>query len=63
MDGPVSRDRFTGVSKAARDLGLSKHVLRRAVRRGELETYVFGQRARIKVADLRAWVEQHRRSR
>jgi excisionase family DNA binding protein len=63
MDGPVSRDRFTGVSKAARDLGLSKHVLRRAVRRGELETYIFGQRARIKVADLRAWVEQHRRSR
>jgi excisionase family DNA binding protein len=61
MDGPVTRDRFTGISKAARDLGLSKHVLRGAVRRGELETYVFGQRARIKVADLRAWLETHRR--
>ena len=58
---PVARDRFTGLTKAARDLGLARRTLRRAVDHGELPTYVFGQRARIKVADLRAWLEAHRR--
>ncbi len=62
MDRPsVARDRFVGLTKAARDLGLGKRTLRGAVDRGELATYVFGQRARVKVSDLRAWIETHRR--
>jgi excisionase family DNA binding protein len=58
---PVARDRFIGLTKAARDLGLGKRTLRAAVDRGELTTYVFGQRARVKVSDLRSWLEAHRR--
>jgi excisionase family DNA binding protein len=61
MDTPIARDRMIGLTKAARDLGLRQSTLRRAVDRGELATYVFGQRARVKVADLRTWVEAHRR--
>jgi excisionase family DNA binding protein len=57
---PVSRDRMIGLTKAARDLGLAHRTLRRAVSSGELPTYVFGQRARVKVTDLRAWIERHR---
>ena len=58
---PVARDRFIGVYRAARDLGLAHRTLRSAIQRGELATYVFGQRARVKVADLRAWIETRRR--
>jgi hypothetical protein len=43
-------DAFTG--KAVRDLGLGQRTLRQAVERGELITYVFGQRNRVKVANF-----------
>lgn len=58
----LGRDRFTGVTKAARDLGLREDTLRRACASGQLPTYVFGQRVRVRVTDVRAWIETHRRS-
>jgi len=51
---------FVGLSKAARDLHLGRGTLRQAVARGELTTYVFGQRARVKLSDLHAWIAAHR---
>jgi excisionase family DNA binding protein len=63
--GPARRaltgDSFTSVGKAARDLGLAERTVRRACDAGQIDTYVFGQRARIKVADVRAWIERCRR--
>src|SRR5262245_57630726 len=50
-------DVFTGIGKAARALGLGPRTVRQAVERGELPAYVFGQRKRVKVADVRRWVE------
>jgi len=61
MNTPIARDRMVGLTKVARDLGLGRATLRQAVARGELATYVFGQRQRVRVADVRAWVEAHRR--
>jgi excisionase family DNA binding protein len=54
-------DAFTSVGKAARDLGLGERTVRHAIATGALPTYVFGRRARLKVADVRAWVEANRR--
>jgi len=54
-------DSFTSVGKAARDLRLGARTLRQAIQSGELPTYVFGKGARLKVADVRAWIEAHRR--
>ena len=63
--GPARRaltgDSFTSVGKAARDLGLAERTVRQAVAGGEFPAYVFGQRARLKIADVRRWVEAHRR--
>jgi excisionase family DNA binding protein len=56
-------DAFTGISRAARDLGLGERTLRQAVTSGALPTYVFGQRKRLKVADVRAWLERCREPR
>jgi excisionase family DNA binding protein len=57
----LTAESFTGITKAARDLGLGVRTLRQAVERGELPAYVFGQRARLKVSDVLAWIEAHRR--
>jgi excisionase family DNA binding protein len=59
----LTQDAFTGISKASRDLGLGERTLRQAVTSGELPSYVFHQRARLKVADVRRWIEQHRQRR
>jgi len=56
-------DVFTGITKAARDLGIGERVVRQAVARGELPTYVFGQRKHVKVADVRHWIERCREPR
>jgi excisionase family DNA binding protein len=61
-DTALARDRFTGITKAARDLGLAERTVRGAVAAGQIEAYVFGQRARIKVADVRAWLDRCRRA-
>ena len=53
-------DSLTGVTRAARDLGLGQRTVRQAIAAGELPTYVFGQHRRLKVADVRAWIERHR---
>jgi hypothetical protein len=53
---------FTGIGKAAWNLGLGQHVVRLGVARGDLPT-VFGQRKRVKVSDVRAWIESHRKGR
>ena len=57
----LARDRFTGVTKAARDLGIAERTVRAASATGELPTYVFGVHRRVKVVDVRAWLERHRR--
>src|SRR5215831_5490697 len=49
----LKAESFTGISKASRDLGLSPRTLWQAIERGELPAHVFGQRARLKVADVR----------
>jgi excisionase family DNA binding protein len=54
-------DSLVGVSRVARELGLSKRTVRRAITTGELATYVFGQRKKLRVTDVRSWVEAHRR--
>jgi hypothetical protein len=51
---------FTGIVRAARD---RERVVRQAVARGELPTYVFGQRKRLKVSDVRRWIAAHRECR
>jgi len=56
-------DVFTGIGKVARDLGIGERVVRQAVARGDLPTYVFGQRKRVKVADVRPWLESCREPR
>ena len=53
-------DSFTGVTRVARDLGLNEKMIRRAVTAGELPSYVFGVQRRVKVSDVRAWLERHR---
>jgi excisionase family DNA binding protein len=58
---PLVRDRLIGLTKAARDLGVSKRTLRRAVQQGELPRYVIGQRGLLKIADVRAWLTLRRR--
>jgi excisionase family DNA binding protein len=57
----LARDRFTGVTKAARDLGLAERTIRTAIATGELPTYVFGVQNRLRIVDVRAWLERHRR--
>lgn len=57
----LARDRFTGVGKAARDLGLAERTVRAAIAAGELPTYVFGVQRRLRIVDIRAWLERHRR--
>lgn len=59
----LRHDAFTGVTKAARDLGIGERLVRAAMERGDLPTYRFGARARLKVADVRAWIERHREPR
>lgn len=51
---------MVGVTKAARDLGVGEKTLRRAIATGELPTHVFGRRHRLKVTDVRAWIDAHR---
>jgi len=53
-------DAFTGVTRASRDLGISERWLRDAIARGEVPTYRLGSRARVKVADVRRWLETRR---
>jgi excisionase family DNA binding protein len=62
-DAALARERFTGITKAARDLGVAERTVRRAIETGDVPTYVLapGGRARIKVADVRAWLERCRR--
>jgi len=56
----LTGDAFTGVTKAARDLGLGERTIRRAIAAGELPTYVFGVQRRLRVVDVRAWISAHR---
>jgi excisionase family DNA binding protein len=57
----LATDAFTSPGKASRDLGLGRRWLREAVARGEVDAYQFGARTRVKVADVRRWLEAHRR--
>lgn len=57
----LATDRMTGITKASRDLGLGERTLRAAVSSGELPAYVFGRRQRLKLRDIRTWLERHRR--
>jgi excisionase family DNA binding protein len=56
----LATDAFTSPGKASRELGLSRRWLHDAVARGEVDAYRFGARTRVKVADVRRWLEQHR---
>jgi excisionase family DNA binding protein len=58
----LAQDSFTGVTKAARDLGLSERTIRRAISAGELPSFVFSRQVRLRVVDVRVWIERHRRS-
>ncbi len=51
---------LTGVTRAARDLGIAERWFRQAIAAGELPTYVFGQQRRLKISDVRCWLERHR---
>jgi excisionase family DNA binding protein len=51
---------MTGVCRAARDLGLSERTVRAAIRAGELPVYVFSRQARLRIVDVRNWLERHR---
>ena len=50
----LTGDAFTGVTKAARDLGLCERTIRRAIAAGELPVYVFSRQARLRIVDVRA---------
>jgi excisionase family DNA binding protein len=56
----LAADSFTGVTKAARDLGLGERTIRAAIERGELPSYVFGVQRRVRIVDVRAWIAAHR---
>jgi excisionase family DNA binding protein len=49
------------MTKAARDLGLAERTIRAAIEQGEIPYYVFGTQRRLKIADVRTWIERHRR--
>jgi excisionase family DNA binding protein len=51
---------FAGVTKAARDLGLSERTIRRAINAGEIPSFVFSRQVRLRVVDVRAWIAVHR---
>jgi excisionase family DNA binding protein len=51
---------FTGVTRCAKQLGLSERTIRAAIRDGSLPIYRFGMQARLKVSDVRLWIERHR---
>src|SRR5262245_56825711 len=58
----LGHETLVGITRASKALGLSERVLRAAVRNGELAAYALppGLRARVKISDLRRWLEMHR---
>jgi excisionase family DNA binding protein len=54
-------DSLVGVTQVARELGLGRRTVRRAITTGELPSYAFGHRQKLRVADVRCWIEKHRR--
>jgi len=57
----LARDRLTGVTKVARDLGIAERTVRAAIAAGELPVYVLNRQTRLRVVDVRAWLEKHRK--
>ena len=53
-------DAFVGPTQVARELGLGRRTVRAAIQTGALPSYTFGARAKVRVTDVRAWVEAHR---
>jgi hypothetical protein len=54
-------DRLVTVGPGAKRFGIGPRPVRLAIRRGELATYQIGQWTRIRLGDLAAWIESHRR--
>jgi excisionase family DNA binding protein len=59
----IARRRLHARRKAAKDIGIGERVVRQAMQRGDLPVYRFGARARLKVRDVRAWLETRREPR
>jgi len=62
---PVGRkalrgDSLTGICRASRDLGIAERWLRQAVRSGELPVYRLNVQVRLRVSDIRRWLESRR---
>jgi excisionase family DNA binding protein len=57
----LALDRLTGITKASRDLGIGPRTLRKAIAAGEIPSYRIGARMRLRLVDIRGWLEAHRR--
>jgi excisionase family DNA binding protein len=61
--GTLRRDTLVGLGQVARQLGLGVRTVRQAADAGALPTYRLGVRRKVKVADVRAWIESCREPR
>jgi excisionase family DNA binding protein len=61
MDTIPAIEPLTTVLRAARALGVSRHLLFRAGERGELQAYHCGGWARCRLSEVQQWVENTRR--
>jgi excisionase family DNA binding protein len=53
----LKSDRFVGLGRVARELGLGLRTVQRAADAGVLPTYRLGVRRKVRVADVRRWIE------
>lgn len=59
----LRHDAFTGVTKAARDLGIGVRLVQRAIETGALPAYRVGVHRRVRVADVQTWLASCRERR
>ena len=48
------------IMEAAKKCGISRHQIDNAINSGELPFYSFGERRKIKISDLKKWLESKR---
>ena len=61
MDATPDVEPLITVRRAARAVGIGRHLLFQAAERGELAIFDPGEWARVKLSDVTAWLERTRR--
>jgi hypothetical protein len=62
MDASRPVEPLVTVRRAARAVGLGRHLLFQAAERGELAVFDAGGWARVKLSDVEAWIARTRRA-